>query len=110
MTITELNNITKLTNTRKIEKALQAAGYFDCAKHKQFRHLNLFALALADIQNGAEYLTADGKRLFDGQIAARVNTAEQYEFVIVNIYKTPKDPNGEAIQTDILIWARPKTK
>ena len=105
MTIPELNNITKLTNKRKIKKALQAAGYFDCAKHKQLRHLSLLELANAETLDGAEYLTDNGKRLFDGQIITHVNSAEQYEFVVVNIYTTPRDPNGEAEQTDILIWA-----
>lgn len=108
MTIDELNNITKLTNKRKIERALRAAGYFDVTKHKQLRHLSLIELARAEMQDGAEYLTANGKRLFDGQIAPCVNTADGYEFVIVNIYKTPRDPDGEAMQIDILIWAHKK--
>lgn len=110
MTIDELNNITKLTNKQKIKRALRAAGYFDCTKHKQLRHLSLLELAHAEIQDGAEYLTANGKQLFDGQLAEHVKTAGDYEFVLVNIYKTPKDPNGEAIQTDILIWAHEKPK
>ena len=110
MTIDELNNITKLTNKRKIERALRAAGYFDCAKHEQLRHLSLLKLAYAEMEDGAEYLTANGKWLFDGQIIADVDTAEQYEFVTVNIYRTPSDPDGEAIQTEILIWAREKDK
>ncbi len=106
MTIEELNDIVKLTNTRKIERALRAAGYFDCVKHKQLCHLSLLELANAEIQDGAEYLTTNGKWLFDGQLAEHVKTAENYEFVLVNIFNTPKDPNGVAMQTDILIWAR----
>lgn len=108
MTIAELNNITKLTNKRKIAKTLRAAGFFDCSKHKQLRHLSLIKLANAESQNGAEYPTVNGKQLFDGQIISRVNAAEQYEFVIINIYRMPRDPDGEAMQTDILIWARLK--
>ncbi len=108
MTIAELNNITKLTNKRKIAKTLRAAGFFDCSKHKQLRHLSLIELANAESQNGAEYPTINGKQLFDGQIISRVNAAEQYEFVIINIYRMPRDPDGEAMQTDILIWARLK--
>lgn len=109
MTITELNNITKLTNKRKIKKALRAVGYFDCAKHKQLHHLSLLELAKGKTIDGAEYLTANGKRLFDGQIIADVNTAEQYEFAVIDIYKVPKNRHDDVIQTDILIWARAKT-
>ncbi len=108
MTINELNNITKLTNKRKIERALRASGYFNCAKHRQLRRLSLWELARAEKQGGDEYLTADKKRLFDGQIIAHVETAEQYEFIVINIYNAPSDPDGEAEQTDILIWARTK--
>ena len=103
MTINELNNITKLTNKRKIERALR-----NCAKHRQLRRLSLWELARAEKQGGDEYLTADKKRLFDGQISAHVETAEQYEFIVINIYNAPSDPDGEAEQTDILIWARTK--
>ena len=56
MTIDQLNEITKLTNKRKIKRALRAAGYFDCAKHKQLSHLSLPELARADKEDGAEYL------------------------------------------------------
>ena len=51
-------------------------------------------------------LTTNGKRLYDGQIIAHVNTAEEYEFVMINIYDTPSTAEEEAMQTDILIWAR----
>ena len=108
MTIDELNNITKLTNRRKIEKALRAVGYFDCIKHKQIRHLSLLDLANGTTQNGVECLTDNGKQLFMGQIITQVNTAEQYEFIIVNILETPNNPSGRIRQTDILIWARAK--
>ena len=106
MTIDQMNEITKLTNKRKIKRALRAAGYFDCAKHKQLSHLSLLELAHADKEDGAEYLAANGKRLYDGQIIAHVNTAKEYEFVVINIYDAPSAAEEEAMQIDILIWAR----
>ena len=83
MTIEELNEIVKLRNLRKIEKALKAAGFIDCKKDEKLQTANLVSIIQSEFYQETDDCPAGKNTEYTASIHRNAVEYEQYEFVIV---------------------------
>lgn len=106
MTIEELNEIVKLRNLCKIEKALKAAGFIDCKKDEVLKHANLVSIIQSEFYQETNDCPAGKNTEYTASIHRNAIGYEQYEFVIVEFLK-PVKRGGDVISTaEMLVYAR----